>query len=102
MPRAEWRLSFAVREESLSTVPRSTRSFLFRDVNVWAALTWQGHVHHRVARATGSPPSVRIRVSLFCRFTQLGLMRLLTAEAVMADDVMNQQEVWDDGGPTVV
>jgi predicted nucleic acid-binding protein len=30
----------------------------------------------------------------FCRFTQLGLLRLLTAEAVMGDEAMNQPEAW--------
>lgn len=31
----------------------------------------------------------------FCRFTQLGLLRLLTAEAVMGqDEVMTQEEAW--------
>ena len=37
------------------------------------------------------PPGVRF---CFCRFTQLGLLRLLTAEAVMGDEVMNQPEAW--------
>jgi toxin-antitoxin system PIN domain toxin len=36
-------------------------------------------------------PDVRF---CFCRFTQLGLLRLLTAEAVMGDEVMNQPEAW--------
>jgi predicted nucleic acid-binding protein len=31
----------------------------------------------------------------FCRFTQLGLLRLLTSEVVMGrDDVMNQERAW--------
>jgi predicted nucleic acid-binding protein len=31
----------------------------------------------------------------FCRFTQLGLLRLLTAEAVMGrDEVMSQEQAW--------
>jgi toxin-antitoxin system PIN domain toxin len=30
----------------------------------------------------------------FCRFTQLGLLRLLTAEAVMGDDVLQQPQAW--------
>jgi len=30
----------------------------------------------------------------FCRFTQLGLLRLLTTEAVMRDDVCTQIEAW--------
>ena len=31
---------------------------------------------------------------IFCRFTQLGLLRLLTAVAVMGDEVMTQPEAW--------
>lgn len=30
----------------------------------------------------------------FCRFTQLGLLRLLTASAVMGDEVMTQPQAW--------
>ncbi len=30
----------------------------------------------------------------FCRFTQLGLLRLLTAAAVMGDEVMTQPQAW--------
>ena len=32
--------------------------------------------------------------SAFCRFTQLGLLRLLTAAAVMGDEVMTQPQAW--------
>ena len=31
---------------------------------------------------------------VFCRLTQLGLLRLLTAEAVMGDEVMTQPQAW--------
>jgi toxin-antitoxin system PIN domain toxin len=74
-------------------MPGSTTSFLFPDINVWVALTHAGHVHHEVARDwfDSLKPDVRFH---FCRFTQLGLLRLLTAEAVMGDDVMNQPEAW--------
>ena len=30
----------------------------------------------------------------FCRLTQLGLLRLLTAEAVMGDEALSQSEAW--------
>ncbi len=30
-------------------MPGSTRSFLFPDVNVWLALTYERHVHHTIA-----------------------------------------------------
>jgi len=31
----------------------------------------------------------------FCRFTQLGFLRLLTNKMVMMDDVCTQQEAWE-------
>ena len=74
-------------------MPRSTTSFLFPDVNVWVALTHAAHVHHEIARDwfTDLPEGVRFS---FCRFTQLGLLRLLTAETVMRDEVLSQREAW--------
>jgi len=74
-------------------MPESTTSFLFPDINVWIALTYPGHIHHARAAAwfSGLPTDSRL---FFCRFTQLGLLRLLNAEAVMADEVMNQPQAW--------
>lgn len=74
-------------------MPGFTTSFLFPDINVWVALTYAGHVHHDVASdwCASLDPDVRFH---FCRFTQLGLLRLLTAEAVMGDEVLNQPEAW--------
>ena len=74
-------------------MPRSTKLFLFPDINVWIALTYQGHVHHLVAADWfgGVDPESRL---FFCRFTQIGLLRLLTSEAVMADEAMSQDEAW--------
>ena len=74
-------------------MPESTTSFLFPDLNVWIALTYQGHIHHARAAAwfAGLPADSRF---FFCRFTQLGFLRLITAEAVMGDEVMNQPQAW--------
>jgi toxin-antitoxin system PIN domain toxin len=73
-------------------MPPSTTS-LFPDINVWVALTYEGHVHHTAAAAwfSGLPPDVTLA---FCRFTQLGLLRLLTTAAVMGDEVMTQPQAW--------
>lgn len=74
-------------------MPGSTRSSRFPDINVWVALTYEGHAHHATAVdwfTTLSEDSSLI----FCRFTQLGLLRLLTTEAVMGDEVMTQPEAW--------
>ena len=71
---------------------KSTTSFLFPDINVWLALTYEGHSHHIVARKWLANAD-RVRL-FFCRHTQLGLLRLLSAEAVMGDDAMNQANAW--------
>jgi hypothetical protein len=57
------------------------------------ALTYEGHVHHAAAAAWFAelPPDVTLA---FCRFTQLGLLRLLTTAAVMGDEVMTQPQAW--------
>jgi toxin-antitoxin system PIN domain toxin len=76
-------------------MPKSTRSFLFPDINVWIALTYEGHVHHRHARGWFGTLASSAHL-FFCRFTQLGLLRLLTSEAVMGrDDIMNQDGAWE-------
>ena len=51
------------------------------DVNVWLALASAEHIHHRAAKHWwDEDQSDRI---LFCRLTQMGLLRLLTTAAVM-------------------
>jgi toxin-antitoxin system PIN domain toxin len=74
-------------------MPESTTSSLFPDINVWLALTYEGHVHHVMARAWFDSIDQDSRL-FFCRFTQLGLLRLLSAQSIMGDEVMNQQEAW--------
>jgi uncharacterized protein len=74
-------------------MPASTTSFLFPDINVWIALTHARHVHHQVAYDWLTDLDGDLRL-YFCRFTQLGFLRLLTAEAVMGDDVITQSEAW--------
>jgi uncharacterized protein len=76
-------------------MPRYSSSFLFPDTNVWLALSYQRHIHHSVATKwfTNLPDSVRI---CFCRFTQIGLLRLLTTDAVMGKDgCLTQVQAWD-------
>ena len=73
-------------------MPPSTTS-LFPDINVWVALTYEGHVHHTTAAAWFAALSSNATLA-FCRFTQLGLLRLLTATAVMGDEVMTQPQAW--------
>ena len=74
-------------------MPAYTTSFLFPDINVWVALSHSVHAHHQVANDwfESLDRDVRLR---FCRFTQLGFLRLLTAQAVMGEQVLNQSEAW--------
>jgi hypothetical protein len=76
-------------------MPRFSKSFLFPDVNVWIALTSDGHVHHAAARFWFERLDPDARLG-FCRFTQISFLRLLTTPAVMgADEVMTQAEAWE-------
>lgn len=75
-------------------MPRSTRSFLFPDVNVWIALTFRAHKHHTAARAWMDSVSDDAEFC-FCRLTQLGFLRLLTTAAVMGNKVLSQAAAWE-------
>jgi uncharacterized protein len=73
---------------------KSTTSFLFPDLNVWLALSVESHIHHRAAARwlESLPGSPRL---CFCRFTQLGVLRLLTTARLMgADEVLTQLQAW--------
>ena len=62
------------------------------DVNVWVAIAHQAHAHHKLARDWFHALD---RDQLFlCRFTQIGLLRLLTTPQVMSDRVKSQTEAW--------
>lgn len=73
---------------------KSSRLFLFPDINVWLALTYDRHVHHHAAERwfESLAPTARL---FFCRITQLGLLRLVSAPAVMGpDEARSQRETW--------
>src|SRR6266704_1460931 len=73
---------------------RFSKSSLFPDVNVWLALTYEGHVHHSAARSWLAEVGLDSRL-FFCRMTQLSLLRLLTKEAVMGEEeVLSQKKAW--------
>jgi toxin-antitoxin system PIN domain toxin len=63
----------------------------FPDVNVWIALAYEGHQHHASATEWFGRMNEPV---YFCRFTQMGLLRLLTHPSVMQDDVRTQAEAW--------
>jgi toxin-antitoxin system PIN domain toxin len=73
---------------------QSLKSFHFPDINVWLALSYERHEHHSAARAWFGSLGDYDNIC-FSRFTQLGLLRLLTTEAVMKQDVMNHRQAWD-------
>jgi toxin-antitoxin system PIN domain toxin len=64
----------------------------FPDVNVWIALVYEGHQHHASAHARFA--TLNQEAVYFCRFTQLGLLRLLTHPSVMQEEVLSQIEAW--------
>ncbi len=62
------------------------------DLNVWLALSWANHRHSDLAWAWFSrQEDDRF---CFCRFTQIGLLRLLATSAVMGKDVRTIGEAW--------
>ena len=64
----------------------------FPDINVWLLLAYRGHQHHATAAAWFE--QVEAEQAVFCRFTQLGFLRLLTHPAAMRDEVKTQPEAW--------
>jgi toxin-antitoxin system PIN domain toxin len=68
-----------------------TKSYL-PDLNVWLALSWARHKHSD--RAWEWFAGQESDAFLFCRISQLGLLRLLTTSAVMGSDVCTIQGAW--------
>jgi toxin-antitoxin system PIN domain toxin len=62
-------------------------------VNVWLALAHEIHPHHHLAISWGESLDSSA-VVFFCRFTQLGLLRLLTNQSAMGKDVLSQSQAW--------
>lgn len=56
------------------------------DINVWLALTWDQHPQHVAASRWYA--SIDDAELLFCRFTMLGFLRLLTNRHVLGDSTM--------------
>ncbi|MEI9981637.1 MAG: TA system VapC family ribonuclease toxin [Edaphobacter sp.] len=65
---------------------------VFPDINVWLALASAAHSHHTQARRWYE--SLVDEELVFCRFTQLGLLRLLTTKSVMAAETLTQRQAW--------
>ena len=65
----------------------------FLDANVWLALLWSRHIHSEKAKEWFERSSEE--KFLFCRITQITVLRLLTTAAVMGGDVKRMHEAWE-------
>ena len=63
------------------------------DINVWLALAFLAHVHHRSARSwfDGLPEN---SLCFFCRFTQHGFLRLANNPRAFPRIAVTQVEAW--------
>lgn len=68
-------------------------TLLFPDLNVWLALSVEGHVHSAAAWRWLNSLEDDSRLVL-SRYTQIGLLRLLTNPAVMSGRVLTVREAW--------
>ena len=62
------------------------------DVNVWLALSAEGHAHHGAAQTWVA--GRESRPLIFCRITQMALLRHLTTAAIMGSHVCTQKTAW--------
>jgi len=69
-----------------------TSKIFLPDVNVWLALASQRHIHAPVCG--GWLNSLSAGEVVFCRVTQMGLLRLLVNEAAMGSDVLSCRDAW--------
>jgi toxin-antitoxin system PIN domain toxin len=65
-------------------------NLVFPDVNVWLVLTIE-HVHQEIALSWWQREQGTIA---FCRFTQIGLLRLLTTSAAMEGMPLSMKQAW--------
>jgi uncharacterized protein len=61
------------------------------EVGVWLAAVWGRHVRHPVAADWWDRETDDI---VFCRVTQMGLLRLLSNHAIMGDDAIDRSLAW--------
>jgi predicted nucleic acid-binding protein len=64
----------------------------FLDANIWLVLLWSRHIHSEGARSwfeqTGDEQY------LFCRFSQITVLRLLITEKIMGRDTRSMPEAF--------
>ena len=62
------------------------------DVNVWLAVASGRHMHSQTCSAWLD--SIDSGPVVFCRVSQMGLLRLLTTKSVMGNDVLSSRDAW--------
>jgi toxin-antitoxin system PIN domain toxin len=62
------------------------------DINFWVALILDSHVGH--AKAEAFFETLARDQLWFCRFTQIGFLRMLTNRSVMGPQLLTQQKAW--------
>jgi len=67
-------------------------SLIFPDINVWLAILLADHVHRDVTRAWCDVD--KSDVIAFVRFTQLGVLRVLTTAAAMNTGPLTMPRAW--------
>jgi toxin-antitoxin system PIN domain toxin len=63
------------------------------DINVWLALAFPSHMHHNPARAWFDNSSAN-RPCHFCRYTQMGFLRLANNPRVFLQAALTQDQAW--------
>jgi uncharacterized protein len=61
------------------------------DVGVWLAAVWGRHAHYPVASDWLNQQTDDL---VFCRVTQMSLLRLLSNPAIMGDDSVDRSQAW--------
>jgi hypothetical protein len=64
----------------------------FPDVNIWVALAVMEHTHHEPAVRWWS--AEKAQTIAFSRFTQIGMLRLLTSATVMKGQPLSMRNAW--------
>jgi toxin-antitoxin system PIN domain toxin len=62
------------------------------DINLWVALILDSHTGHESAQ--GFFETLARDQLCFCRFTQIGFLRMLTYRSVMGPQLLTQQKAW--------
>ncbi len=62
------------------------------DVNVWLAAAWARHAKHGIAKRWMDDQEDSL---VFCRITEMALLRLVTHPVITGTDARTRREAWD-------